>query len=126
MENNHNGKIPRDWWLEDWERKAIIDFHDKNPLEGYRRLCFMMLDEDVVAVSPSTVYRVLKAAGRLDRRSSSSSSKGQGFKQTEKPHQHWHIDISYINVSGTFYYLITILDGYSRYIVHNDLRKSMT
>ena len=125
-ENDHNGKIPRDWWLEDWERKAIIDFHDKNPLEGYRRLCFMMLDEDVVAVSPSTVYRVLKAAGRLDRKSASSSSKGQGFKQPEKPHQHWHIDISYINVSGTFYYLITILDGYSRYVVHFDLRESMT
>lgn len=125
-DNNHNGKIPRDWWLEAWERQAIIDFHDKNPLEGYRRLCFMMLDEDVVAVSPSTVYRVLKEAGRLDRKSAASSSKGQGFKQPEKPHRHWHIDISYINVSGTFYYLITILDGYSRYIVHYDLRESMT
>lgn len=124
--NHHNGRIPRDWWLDDWERQAIVDFHDNNPLEGYRRLCFMMLDEDVVAVSPSTVYRVLKEAGRLDRKSVDSSSKGQGFKQPEKPHKHWHIDISYINVSGTFYYLITILDGYSRYIVHYDLRESMT
>ncbi len=53
--NDHNGKIPRDWWLQDWERQAIIAFHDKNPLEGYRRLAFMMLDEDIVAVSPSTV-----------------------------------------------------------------------
>jgi len=42
--NNHNGKIPRDWWLEGWERKAVIDFYDRNPLEGYRRLAFMMLD----------------------------------------------------------------------------------
>ena len=86
----------------------------------------MMLDEDVVAVSPSTVYRVLKAAGRLDRKSPSSSAKGNGFKQPKKPHSHWHVDISYINVGGTFYYLITVLDGFSRYIVHFDLRESMT
>ena len=78
------------------------------------------------AASPATTYRVLKAAGRLDRKSPSSSSKGQGFKQPEKPHQHWHVDVSYINVGGTFFYLITVLDGFSRYIVHFDLRESMT
>lgn len=78
--NDHNGKIPRDWWLLPWEQQAIVAFHDKNPLEGYRRLTFMMLDDDVVAVSPSTVYRVLKAAGRLDRKSTKPSSKGTGFK----------------------------------------------
>lgn len=124
--NEHNGKIPRDWWLQDWERQAIVEFHDRHPLEGYRRLTFMMLDEDVVAVSPATTYRVLKAAGRLDRQPAGSSSKGEGFKQPEKPHRHWHMDISYINVGGTFYYLITVLDGFSRYIVHFDLRESMT
>jgi putative transposase len=50
--NEHNGWIPRDFWLEQWEKEAIIHFHLKNPLEGYRRLTFMMLDADVVAVSP--------------------------------------------------------------------------
>lgn len=124
--NAHNGKIPRDWWLQDWEREAIVAFHDRHPLEGYRRLCFMMLDEDVVAVSPATVYRVLKEAGRLSRGSVGRSAKGKGFKQPSLPHKHWHVDISYINAGGTFYYLITVLDGYSRYIVHCDLRESMT
>ena len=38
----------------------------------------------------------------------------------------WHIDVSYINVCATFYYLCSILDGYSRYIVHWDLREKMT
>ena len=42
--NEHNGWIPRDFWLEPWEKEAIIGFHLKNPLEGYRRLTFMMLD----------------------------------------------------------------------------------
>jgi transposase InsO family protein len=124
--NAHNGKIPREWWLEDWEKRAIVDFHDKNPLEGYRRLCFMMLDEDIVAVSPATVYRVLKSAGRLERKNPKQSQKGNGFNQPLKPHQHWHVDISYINAGGTFFYLITVLDGYSRYIVHHELRESMT
>lgn len=36
--NEHNGKISRDFWLEDWEKEAIIKFHSANPLEGYRRL----------------------------------------------------------------------------------------
>jgi len=47
--NEHNGWVPRDFWLEDWEKQAILDFHWKNPLEGYRRLTFMMLDADIVA-----------------------------------------------------------------------------
>jgi len=51
--NEHNGWIPRDFWLESWEKEAIIGFHGKNPLEGYRRLTFMMLDAEVVAVSPA-------------------------------------------------------------------------
>ncbi|MGA9978923.1 MAG: hypothetical protein WBQ08_09840, partial [Candidatus Sulfotelmatobacter sp.] len=46
--NEHNGWVPRDFWLEQWEKDAIVDFHLKNPLEGYRRLTFMMLDQDVV------------------------------------------------------------------------------
>ena len=57
--------VPRDHWIEPAERQAIIDFALQYPLEGYRRLTFMMLDRDLVAVSPSTTYRVLKAAGLL-------------------------------------------------------------
>ena len=123
--NEHNGRIPRDFWLESWERDAIVAFHDRNPLEGYRRLTFMMLDQDVVAVSPSSVYRVLKGAGRLNRNWQKPSKKGTGFVQPLRPHQEWHIDIAYVNVAGTFYFLCTLLDGYSRFIVHWELRESM-
>jgi putative transposase len=124
--NDHNGKTPRDWWLEDWEKQAILDYHDKNPLEGYRRLTFMMLDDDIVAVSPSSTYRVLKAAGRLDRKFQSTGKKGKGFIQPGKIHQEWHVDISYLNLGGTFFFLISVLDGYSRYIVHWEIRETMT
>lgn len=124
--NEHNALVPRDWWLEEWEKQAILDFHDRHPLEGYRRLTFMMLDDDVVAVSPATVYRVLRTAGRLDRRRFAPSKKGTGFVQPLAPHQHWHVDVSYINIAGTFYYLTSVLDGLSRYIVHWELRETMT
>ena len=58
-------RIPRDHWLEPQEKQAIINYHDQNPLEGYSRLTFMMLDANVVACSPASVYRVLKEAGLL-------------------------------------------------------------
>ena len=123
--NEHNGWIPRDFWLEDWEKAAIIEFHQEHPLEGYRRLAFMMLDANVVAVSPASVWRVLRNAGLLARWRGKPSRKGTGFKQPLRPHQHWHIDVSYINIRGTFYYLCSVLDGCSRFIVHWDLREQM-
>lgn len=123
--NEHNSWVPRDFWLEQWEKQAIVDFHLNNPLEGYRRLTFMMLDQDVVAVSPSSVWRVLGQAGLLSKWKGKASKKGTGFEQPLQAHGHWHIDISYINISGTFYYLCSVLDGYSRFIVHWDLRESM-
>jgi len=123
--NEHNALVPRDHWIEAWERRAIIDYFNRHPLEGYRRLTFMMLDENVVAVSPSTTYRVLSRAGLLDRWNRVPSKKGAGFEQPLLPHEHWHIDVSYLNLGGTFYYLCSILDGASRAIVHWDIRESM-
>jgi transposase InsO family protein len=126
LANEHNALVPRDWWLEPWEKAAILQFHAGHPLEGYRRLAFMMLDADVVAVSPSSVYRVLREAGLIKAHPSKPSKKGQGFEQPLSAHQHWHVDVSYINVAGTFFYLCSLLDGYSRFLVHWELRESMT
>jgi len=123
--NEHNGKVPRDHWIEEWERRQIIDFHNRHPLEGYRRLTFMMLDAGDVAVSPSTTYRVLHQAGLLDRWNRKPSKKGTGFVQPLGAHDHWHMDISYLNLAGTFYYLCSVLDGYSRSIVHWEIRETM-
>lgn len=124
--NEHNAWIPRDHWLEDWEKRAILDFENRYPLEGYRRLAFMMLDANIVAVSPSSVYRVLKQAGRIERFNGKPSRKGSGFQQPFLAHEHWHVDISYLNISGTFYYLCSILDGMSRFIIHWEIHESMT
>ena len=85
-----------------------------------------MLDADVVAASPSSVYRVLRDAGLIKAHKTVPSKKGTGFQQPLAAHRHWHVDISYINVAGTFFYLCSLLDGYSRFIVHWELRESMT
>lgn len=123
--NEHNSSVPRDHWLDATEKKAIILYAAEHPLDGYRRLSFMMLDEDIVAVSPTSVYRVLQSSGLLGKHQMKPSLKGTGFVQPLRPHEHWHIDISNINICGTFYYLCAVLDGYSRFIVHWELREQM-
>ena len=77
--NEHNAWAPRDHWLEDWEKQAIIDFYQSHPDDGYRRVTYMMMDADIVAASPSSVYRVLSQAGALRRWEAKPSKKGKGF-----------------------------------------------
>ena len=86
----------------------------------------MMIDDNIAAVSPSTTYRVLKYAGLLNRCNKiKKSSKGFGFDQPTAPHQHWHTDIKYVNYHGTFLFFISVIDGYTRFIIHHELRMSM-
>ncbi|MGH9698014.1 MAG: hypothetical protein ACRD5R_05565 [Candidatus Acidiferrales bacterium] len=92
--NEHNSWVPRDFWLEAWEKQAIVNFHFNNPLEGYRRLTFMMLDANIVAVTSASVWRVLSRAGLLRKWNGKPSKKGTGFDLPLAAHQHWHIDVS--------------------------------
>mgnify|MGYP001565832968 CR=1 FL=1 len=89
--NEHNSWVPRDNWLEEYEKKAILDYYQSHYQDGYRRLTFMMIDEDIVAVSSSSVYRVLAEAGVMRKWERKLSKKGTGFVQPLKPHEHWHI-----------------------------------
>jgi hypothetical protein len=53
------------------------------------------------------------------------TKKGTGFVQPIQPHQHWHLDVSHLNIAGTFYFLCSVLDGCSRYLVHFEIRDKM-
>ena len=117
---------PRDCWLQPWERERIIEHYRAHSPDGYRRLTFMRLDGNIVAVRPSTTWRMLRGAGLLRKWNGKESKKGTGFHQPLLPHEHWHIDMSYVNISGTFYYMLVVLDGASRYIVAWDIRTAMT
>ena len=123
--NEHNAWVPRDHWLTADEQEKIRAFARAHPLEGYRLLAFMMLDANEAACSPASVYRVLKAAGLLAGHAPATTKKGTGFVQPIQPHEHWHIDVSYLNIAGTFYFLCSVLDGCSRYLVHWEIREKM-
>lgn len=124
--NHHNCTQPKTNWLKEDEIKALLSYAKNHPGEGYRRLTYMMMDDDIVAVSPSTTYRLLKSHGLLNQWNQvKTSKKGTGFVQPEKPHEHWHTDIKYVNFRGSFLFLISVIDGYSRYIVHHELRMNM-
>jgi transposase InsO family protein len=132
--NMHNGQIPKTHWLTKEEIKAIEDFarehysnNDYFLRDGYRRIAYKMIDLDIAAVHPSSVYRVLKKANLLNKwNTNKNNQKGSGFKQPNYPHRDWHVDIKYLNFCGTFLFLITVLDGYSRFVVHHEVRHSMT
>ena len=125
--NLHNGSIPRDFWLTEQEQAAIVEYAVIRESAGYRRMCYEMMDAGVVAVSPSSVYRVLKKNDLMDRpERPGPTRKGTGFEQPLKAHEHWHTDISFLNICGTFYYLCAILDGYSRKIIGYGVGQTMT
>lgn len=130
----HNGQIPKTHWLTPAEVAAVIAFakdhyttNDFFIRDGYRRLAYAMLDKNVVAASPSSIYRILKKEGLLNKWNVDKKSlKGKGFNQPDCPHKHWHTDIKYLNFNGTLLFLISVLDGYSRYVLHHEVRHNMS
>lgn len=107
------------------EKAAVIAYALDHPKEGYRRLTWMMVDEDVAFLSPSSVYRILRDADLVCRWKRSRRS-GKAPPEPTRPNERWHTDIMYLRVEDTWYFLVTVLDAYSRYIVHWDLLPSMT
>lgn len=108
------------------EKQAVIRFALEHPRDGYRRLAWMMVDNDVAYLSPSSVYRILNDADLLYRFKRSSKSSGRYDFKPNAPHQQWHTDILYLWVKNRWYFFVGVLDAYSRYIVHWDLLESMS
>jgi transposase InsO family protein len=106
------------------EKVAVCDYALKHPKDGYRRLAWQMVDEDVAYLSPSSVYRILSEADLLSRWKRSSRI-GNAPPKPERPHERWHTDIMYLRVVDNWYFLVTVLDAYSRYVVHWELLTSM-
>lgn len=85
-----------------------------------------MLDEEIVAVSPSSVLNVLQQAQLSSRWTAGpGGASKKGFEQPSRPHEQWHTDISYLNLLGTHYFFISVLDGFSRAIIHHEVRLDM-
>ncbi len=123
LEDNYSQPINLDQAL-DWEIDAVVEYALINTREGYRRLSYMMIDDDVAYLSPSSVYRILSERDLLIRYKKSTKSKGKYDFMPTKPNQQWHTDIMYLWVNNRWYFFVGILDAYSRYILHWDLLES--
>ena len=107
------------------EKAAVIAYALAHPKDGYRRLAWQMVDADVAYVSPSSVYRILDDADLLSRWKRSASSGTAPAKPTQV-HERWHTDLMYLRIADSWYFLVTVLDAYSRYVVHWELLPTMT
>ncbi len=100
----------------------IVDYALKHPEVRHRELAWKMVDEGVCGVSPSSVYRVLQEANLVCRRQVSIAAKGTGrSSKAQRSDEQWQTDIKYVRVKRRNYYLLSFMDVYSRYIVHQAL-----
>jgi transposase InsO family protein len=125
VENMHNGHVPKEHWITDIEKENILNYAQNHPSIGYRKLRYMMIDENIAFTSETSVFRILRDAGLLNRWGERIIHE-KGFIQPTYIHQHWHTDISYIKIQTVFYFLISVLDGFSRSILSWDICESMT
>ncbi len=110
----------------DWERRAVIAYALGHPELRHRELSWRMVDEDVVCLSPTTVYRILKEEGLLrgwDRSRERKEHRPCG--RATRPDERWQTDICYIGTGKRKYYLVTFVDEYSRYLVHAEVMVTM-
>jgi transposase InsO family protein len=92
-----------------------------------RQLSAWITDNEGFAVSESTVYRLLRKAGLVKRKDIALTAAEEYHTKTTRPHQMWATDASYFKVAGWgYYYLITVMDDYSRYILAWDLKNDMS
>jgi putative transposase len=99
------------------EVAAVRHYAGKHPLLGYKRLAWEIIDENVAFLRPWMVYQVLSEAGLLGRRYPAP----EGLRrppEADHPDQRWHTDLMTLYFSGRWFWMVDVLDAYSRYLVH--------
>jgi len=122
VETRHNNNVPRFYYLTPDEEEAILRFCDEScaihPEKGYRTLCWEMIDKNIAYVSASSVYNVIRRNKLGKKWAEITETAERGFEQPGAVHEQWHIDFSYIKIRESFFYFVSILDGYSRRILN--------
>jgi len=99
----------------------------ESPELSSRQLSAWITDNEGFAVSESTVYRILRREGLVKRQEMQLSAANEYHTKTTQPHQMWATDASYFRVVGWgYYYLVTVMDDYSRFILAWKLQKDMS
>jgi putative transposase len=92
-----------------------------------RQLATWITDNAGFAVSESTVYRILRREGLVKRPEVQLVAGKEYHTKTTRPHQMWATDASYFRVMGWgYYYLVTVMDDYSRFILAWKLQRDMS
>jgi len=106
---------------------AVLEYRKRHPDIGYRKLTYQMIDENICALSETAVYNILQSHNMLSGWASSQGVPAEKeYRHKPKfPHHHWHTDIAYIKIQGVFYFLIMMLDGYSRFLLDWELMPDM-
>jgi len=114
----------------DEEVQKVIAYRtsaEENRNLGYRKFTWKMVDEDIAYLPESSIYRILRQFKLLGR--AFKENDGALKEYENKPlyvHHHWHTDIAYVIMSGVHYYLIFMLDGFSRFLLHWELMTDMS
>ena len=92
-----------------------------------RQLPAWITDNKGFSVSESTVYRILRRQGLVKSPETKMAAGKEYHTKTRQPHQMWATDVSYFRVTGWgFYYLVTVMDDFSRFILSWKLQRDMT
>ena len=85
------------------------------------------MDQKGLGISESTVYRLLRREGLVKAAEQQLLAGKEYQNKTTGPHQLWATDASYFRVVGWgYYYLVTVMDDYSRFILAWKLQRDMT
>lgn len=107
------------------EKQAVIAYARTHPELRHRELAWRMVDEDVAFVSPSTVYRILKASNLVCLYQRRTKKKTALKERASRPDERWSTDLMHVQVAGRVYYFVAFLDEYSRYLVHHEMLLGM-
>ena len=84
-------------------------------------------DNKGFSVSESTVYRILRREGLVKSPEMQLKAGKEYHRKTTGPHRMWATDASYFKVIGWgYYYMVTVMDDYSRFIIAHKLQRDMT
>jgi len=109
------------------EEDKVLAVAREFPNLSSRQLSAWITDTKGFAVSESTVYRILKREGLVKRQETQLMAAKEYHTKTMRPHQMWATDASYFRVVGWgYYYLVTVMDDYSRFILDWKLQKDMS
>lgn len=109
------------------QKNLVVELALEFPHLSSRELAYKLTDEQQIFISESSVYRILKARGLITAPAHIFLSAADEFSnKTGFVHQMWQTDFTYFKILGWgWYYLSTVLDDYSRYIVHWELCEGM-